>query len=182
MPRGQGPSFPATSGDFFLALEKGGKGGGLAVYLLGNEQALWKDLNFNHGIGAEPWKRIFFIPQARVIVLFPGSNDRLELRRFDVEALLEKSGNDYLLITTQPPLTAKRGAVYTYQMMAKSRKADVRYKLDSGPEGMDVSAKGLLEWRVPLDIRDDTRDVIIRIRDAAGQEAFHTFTIRLIDG
>ena len=118
-----GLCLPATEGAFFLALTsaEGGKGGRIGIYMQGNDQPLVKDVGFEHGVHYDrgtfgPWKRIFFIPRAKLIVVFPESNDRLELHHFDVEEALEKSGLDYLLVTSRPPATAKRGAEYSYQM------------------------------------------------------------------
>ena len=149
-----------------------------------------KDAGFDHGIHFDswdrqlfgPWKRIFFIPRAKLIVLFPESNDHLELYRLDVEEALEKSGQEYLLVTSRPPVSAKRGAEYTYQLDVKSKKGDVKYQLNSSPKGMEISATGLMKWSVPADFKGDMQDVIVTIRDASGKEIFHTFTIRLGDG
>jgi hypothetical protein len=187
-----GYCLPAVEGNFYFTLTpaEGGKGGSLAVYLLGNEQPLVKDVGFTHGIHFDgwdrnffgPWKRIFFIPRAKLIIVFPESNDRLELHRFDVEEALEKSGLDYLLVTSRPPATATRGGEYTYQVAVKSKAGGVRYQLAAGPERLEVSPGGLVKWRVPADFKGNEGDVILTIRDASGQEVFHTFTIRISDG
>ena len=110
-----GLCLPATEGAFFLALTpaEGGKGGRIGVYMQGNDRPLVKDAGFELGVHYDrgtfgPWKRIYFIPRAKLIAVFPESNDRLELHHFDVEEALEKSGLDYLLVTSRPPTTAKR--------------------------------------------------------------------------
>ncbi len=183
---------PAVEGDFFLSLSSAvkGQGGRLGVYLLGTNRPVLKDAGFDHGIQFDtadrnlfgPWKRIFFIPRAKLVVVFPEANDRLELYRLDVDEALDKSGLDYLLITSRPRATAKRGGEYTYQLVVKSKKGQVKYKLDSGPEGMQVSPEGLLKWRVPADFKGEEGDVILNVRDGSGQEVFHTFTIRITGG
>ena len=182
---------PAVEGDFFLSLTpaEGGQGGRLGVYLPGIEQPLVKDAGFDHGIHFDswdrnffgPWKRIFFVPRAKLVIVFPDGNDRLELHRLDVDEALDKSGLDYLLVTSRPPATAKRGAEYMYQVVVKSKKGQVKYQIDSGPEGLRVSPEGLIKWQVPADFKGAGSDVILTVRDASGQEAFHTFTIRVTD-
>ena len=114
-----GLCLPATEGAFFLALTsaEGGKGGRIGVYMQGNDQPLVKDVGFELGVHYDrgtfgPWKRVFFIPRAKLIVVFPESNDRLEFADFDVEEALEKSGLDYLLVTSRPPATAKRRRIH----------------------------------------------------------------------
>jgi hypothetical protein len=191
-PAKPGYCLPAVEGSFFLALTpaEGGKGGRLTISLQGNDQPLVKDAGFDHGVHFDgwdrelfgPWKRVFFIPRAKVIVVFPDGNDRLELYPFDVEAALDRSGLDYLLITSRPPAQAKRGAEYTYQATAKSKKGGVKYQLSSGPEGMEVSPAGLVKWQVPAGFQGAEADVLITVRDASGQEVFHTFTVRVSDG
>ena len=113
-----GFSIPAVHGDFFLTLTTQGKPGtgGLSVHLLGQEKPIHTDLKFDHTIRFDgwgrdwfgPWKRVLFIPQAKLIAILPQTNDRLELRRFDVHALLESSDADYLLIASRPPISATR--------------------------------------------------------------------------
>jgi hypothetical protein len=185
-------SLPAVEGDFYLALTpaEGGKGGTAAVYLLGNDLPLVKDVGFGHGIYFDgwdrqmfgPWKRIFLVPRARLIVVLPEGNNRLELHRFDLDAALEKSGLDYLLVTSRPPQAARRGAEFAYQVEVKSRRGEVKYALASGPEGMTVSPTGLVRWRVPAGFKGGESTVVLTIRDASGQEVFHTFPVRITGG
>ena len=78
-------------------------------------------------------------------------------------------------------MTVRRGAAYSYQVKAKTRKGDVKAQLHAGPESMQVSPAGLVTWRVPGDFPDSSADVILALRSASGQETFQSFTIRLID-
>ncbi len=124
----------------------------------------------------------FFIPRARLIVVFPESNDRLELHHFDADEALEKSGLEYLLVTSQPPIAAQRGGEFKYQVVVKSRKGEVNYQVSSGPPGMKVSPTGLVTWQVPADSREDETNVILGVRDSSGQEVFHPFVLKIADG
>ena len=54
------------------------------------------------------------------------------------------------------------------------------YKLDSGPKGMTVSDEGTVTWEVPADAAAGDQDVILTIRDKSGQDAFHTFAIKIV--
>jgi hypothetical protein len=45
---------------------------------------------------------------------------------------------------------------------------------------MQVSAAGLLKWTVPEETKDIATDVIVTVRDASGQEVFHTFPLKLV--
>ncbi len=126
-------------------------------------------------------KRIHFVPQANVIVTIPPDNDRLVLHRFDLDAALEKSAIDYLIVTSQPLRLARKKAVYTYRVTVKSRKGPVKYQLDSGPRGMTISDAGEITWKVPADCASGENDVILQIVDGAGQTCFHTFALSIRD-
>jgi hypothetical protein len=189
--RNPGYCLPALQGNYYVALtsaEAAGKGGALSVYLLGHDRPVAKFDRFDHGLTFDgwdrvdfgPWKRVFFSPQAGLIIVLPGTNDRLVLHRFDVNAALESSGIDYLLVASRPVTTVKRGSVYNYPLVVKSKRGGVTYRLDSGPAGMTISPEGLLCWSPPADLRQTDHDVILTIREAAGQEVFHTFTIQVV--
>jgi hypothetical protein len=126
-------------------------------------------------------KRIHFLPQAKLIVTIPASNDQLVLHRLDVDAALEKSGVDYLFVTSDAPGSARKGETYNYQVTVKSRKGGLKYRIESGPAGMTVSDGGKVTWRVPAGFPDPDATGILVITDAAGQERFHTFTVAVRD-
>jgi hypothetical protein len=98
--------------------------------------------------------------------------------KIDVDAALEKSGENYLLISSKPPRDIKAGKTLTYAIKVKSKQGGVTYKLDSGPNGMTVSDDVIVTWAVPADAVD--QDVILTIRDKSGQETFHTFTVKVV--
>ena len=62
-------------------------------------------------------------------------------------------------------------------MAIKSKRGSVRYKLDSGPDGMTVSDDGQLEWKVPDAVSTPKAGVIVTIKDASGREVYHAFDI-----
>jgi S1-C subfamily serine protease len=188
-----GYCLPAVRGDYFLSLtsatgrNKGEGGGGFTVHLRGLRQPVAKLEKANHGLGFDgwdrepfgPWKRVFFVPDAKVIAVLPASNDQVVLHKIDPDAELEKSGQEYLLVTSQPPSDAKAGATLTYAVQVKAKDKKISYALDSGPKGMTVSAEGVVTWAVPADAPAGEQAVILTARDGKGQEVFHTFTLRV---
>jgi hypothetical protein len=184
----KGSFLPATSGPYFLGLEKDA----LSFYLAGNDRPVAKlpgvegvcEEGIGYGSSRDTInhdRRIHFIPDARLVVGIPTTNDRLVLYRFDPEQALEKSDIDYLLVTSQPPLTANKGRPYAYTLRIKSRKGGVKCKLESGPPGMKVTPDGKLTWEVPKDFADAEVAVILTVSDSTGQEIFHNFTLTLAD-
>ncbi|MDY3552419.1 serine protease [Gemmata sp. JC717] len=183
-----GYCLPAVRGDYFLSLTTaaGGKGGGFTAYLRGIKQPLARLDRAEHGLSFDgwdretfgPWKRVFFVPDAKVIAVLPASNDQVLLHKFDADAALEKSGLNYLLVASQPPPEVKAGAPYSYPVKVRAKSTKITYQLDSGPKGMAVSADGLVTWAVPADALG-SHEVILSVRDETGQEVFHTFTVRV---
>ncbi len=126
-------------------------------------------------------RRYLLLPQAEVLVALPATNDRLLLRKFNVRELLEKSGVDYLVVTSAAPRQAIRGMIYRYDLTVLSKRGGLRYKVESGPPGMQITPQGRLTWAVPRDFGEANAGVILAVSDAAGQEAFHTFRIAITD-
>ncbi len=183
-----GSFLPAAHGSYFMQLD----GKTLSFYLAGNDRPFARldgvegicPENIGYGSARDPInhdKRIHFIPNARLVVSLPTTNDRLLLYRFDPEQALEQSDIDYLVVTSQPRPVAQKGAAYTYPLTVKAKKGGVKYKLESGPEGMKVAADGRLTWNVPAGFAEPEVDVLLTISDASGQEIFHTFNIAIKD-
>jgi hypothetical protein len=161
----------------------------VSVYMMDNDRplvilnnlALPADNQVNPGSDFTFDKHIHFIPQAKLIITIPPTNDRLVLHRFDLEEALEKSEVDYLVVLSQPPLRAKKGSTYEYQLNVKSRKGGVKYRIESAPEEMQISSTGKLSWPVSPEFAESEISVIISLRDAMGQEIFHTFQVNIQD-
>jgi hypothetical protein len=180
-----GYCLPAVRGDYFLSLTSGT---GFKVHLRGLKQPVAKLEKADHGIGFDgwdrepfgPWKRVFFVPDAKVIAVLPPTNDQVVLYRVDPDAELEKSGQEYLFVTSQPPTAVTAGATLTYAIRVKGKGKKFTYALDSGPKGMAVSAEGVVTWAVPADAPAGEQAVILTVRDGMGQEVFHTFKVRVV--
>jgi len=123
-------------------------------------------------------ERVFFVPQHGRLVTLAYSRDRLVSRAFDIIAAMNRAGIDYLFVDSVPPLLAKPGGAYRYQLQVKSKTGGVKFTLDSGPEGMTLSPNGLIKWDVPANIEAGQHGVIITVDDASGQTLLHSFTIR----
>ena len=182
---------PAVRGDYFLSITPappGRSGGGFNVYLRGVTQPIAKLDQANHGLHFDSaggdsyamWSRVVFVPDAKFIALLPKGSDQIVLYKFDAEAALATSGLDYLIVTSAAPREVRAGATFTYAIKVKSKHGGVTYKLDSGPKGMAVSADGVVTWEVPDDSPTGDQDVILSVRDKAGQDLFHTFTLKVV--
>lgn len=124
-------------------------------------------------------KRVYFIPEAKVIITIPEADDKLVLRRFDVYQELEKAEIDYLLVTSQPPTQAIKETTFSYQVVVRSRQSGVTYRLESAPPGMTVTPAGLVKWAVPANSNESEVLVNLNVSDSSGQKIFHTFKLSL---
>ena len=131
--------------------------------------------------GAADWAQlqqlptaINLIPRANLLVIRGG--DKLRLIPVDLEKELEKSGLEFLVVTSAPPAHYKSGTEFRYPVRAKSRAGGIEYKLDAAPDGMAVAADGTITWRPAAGLKDAV-SVILNLKDKAGKEAFHTFAL-----
>jgi hypothetical protein len=129
--------------------------------------------------GEEP--RVHYLPSAHVLVTLPESNDRVVVRSLNLIEALKESGRDYLFVLSRPSPEVAAGAQFSYRMDVHSRAAGLRYTLESGPEGMTVSADGVVRWRAPE--RPDRRPVrvIITVRRSSGKEVQHAFDLTVAE-
>ena len=113
----------------------------------------------------------------KLLVVIPATKDKLYLTRLDVGEALEKSGIDYITVTSRPPAQFAPGETLAYAIAVKIKKGPPKFKLESGPDGMAVSADGKLEWKVPAGFAEPQVTVIVSVAAAGGQEVFHTFRV-----
>lgn len=181
-----GYCLPAVRGGYFLSLTSASSGkAGFTIYHRGLSLPIMRLDKFNHGLSFDgwdresfgPWRRVFFVPDAQLIAVLPQTNDQIALYKFDAEAALEKSGQDYLIVTSKPPHRYEPGSEFTYAVKVKSKPLQVQHKLEVGPQGMVISPEGLISWKPDQSVSGD-QDVILTLRNANGQEVFHTFTLR----
>jgi hypothetical protein len=149
------------------------------VTLTGMEPPMIRDGNGyqNREIPAD--RRVMFVPRANVIVTLAETNDRLVLRRMNIDEALDESGVDYLIVMSTAPATGQLGENYKYQLDVKSKKGGLKFKVESGPEGMTISDKGTVNWLVPQNPDLADHKIIVSTKDSADQEVFHTFSIEL---
>jgi hypothetical protein len=124
--------------------------------------------------------RIHLIPRGKVLITLGEGSNQLILRKFDLAEELNEEGTDYLFVNSAPVCFAERGKPYNYKMTVLSKKGGVKIALQSGPPGMTVN-DGTIHWVVPSHFADDRVEVIVQVTDAAGQSAFHSFSISVAD-
>ncbi|MEQ8791090.1 MAG: putative Ig domain-containing protein [Pirellulaceae bacterium] len=189
-----GTAIPSVTGSYFLGLTNTSSiptrtpttTQSAKLYMFGDNRPLVTIQDLKVTVSAYPYgaslplqKRLFFVPDAHVIATLLPSNDRVELRRFNVDEALEASGVDYLLVASQAPSQAEIGKPYTYPMQVKSKRGGVKFSLEAAPAGMKISEDGEITWTPPDDVDQEDYKVIVSVSDASGQSTFHTFSVGL---
>lgn len=118
--------------------------------------------------------RMIFAPQLNLFLTIPPSDDRIIARNVNIRAILDTNGIDYFFVSSMPP-SAKAGHLYEYTLEVASRADGVQFTLETGPPGLEISPQGVIQWRVPEDFQEEA--VVLRVRNALGQELFHTLRI-----
>jgi hypothetical protein len=120
---------------------------------------------------------VFLIPDAKLLAVLPISKDRLVLYRFDLDALLLRSEIDYLFVGNDLPAHVVAGTTFTHELDVKSKKGGVKFKVESGPDGLSVSPDGKLTWAVPSGLVGKDVEITFVIADASGQEKRQSFNM-----
>jgi len=136
---------------------------------------------FASPLGAFPFwldQQVFFMPDAKRLITVPAVRDSLYVRTLDIQATLDQNGADYLFVMSVPNRVATSGEQYKYTLAVASNRQPVEFTLDSGPEGMTISATGTIEWNVPRDLTaGETTGVITIVRDSSGQSLQHAYEL-----
>jgi hypothetical protein len=70
----------------------------------------------------------------------------------------------------------KAGARWDYRIATLEKHGPVKLHLEKAPEGMSLSRKGQLSWKVPGGVRG-TAEVVVVVTDRKSNEVRHGFTI-----
>jgi hypothetical protein len=126
-------------------------------------------------------KHVFVAPEYGVTAVIAADKSRIQLYRFDLDQVLKESKRDYLFVLSQPPTPATKGTPYRYAVKVKSKKGDVKIKLESSPPGMKLEDESTLTWDVPADFADKEASIAISISDASGQSVRHSFQLSIVE-
>lgn len=187
----------ATSGDFYLRsktvrTENSQAPANLTVHKLGDDRTLaelpYPPLFMPRNRATKLEEMVFFNPEAKVVVLTPSSKSYLLLKRFDLDAILKASEEDYLYVHSDSSQSAEPGESIKHKIDARSSRGGVSLELLAAPEGATLSDEGQLSWTIPTDFAEASARVTVAIKDDSEKELLHQLTIyfkeneeRLID-
>ncbi len=121
-------------------------------------------------------KRVCFAPALGYILFLPTNNDRIIQRKFDAKTTLDNSGEEYLLIISQPPTRAAAGAAWEYQVKPVVKNGPAKLELARAPGGMTLSPEGKVTWTAPKGVIGRA-PVEIKLTDAKNRVTRQTFDV-----
>lgn len=136
-----------------------------------NENASWTTNDFTLD------KRVYYLLSANQLITVPFSNDQVLLKEFDLKRELAEAKLDHFFITSSPDRFFTPGSTYRYQIEVQTNQRKVECTLTSAPEGMSISDKGLITWRVPKNFTDETVDVIVSVTAGEIHQSYDNFTL-----
>jgi hypothetical protein len=182
-------TFPATSGPYYLGWSSATESeqdlaAGVWLYVQGTKTPIVKV----SGIPApliDPKddrirlyaQRLLLMPASDAICTLGGKLDQILIHRFVIDEALQKAKGDRVVVTSVPPPAARPATRLSYQLEAFSKAGDVKYELESGPKGAQISASGLLTWTVSGNAEPEP--FVVTATDAAGAESVHSFNIEI---
>jgi hypothetical protein len=123
--------------------------------------------------------RIHLVPKARLLAAIPASGDRVVLHPADIDAALRECEFECLFVSSSPPAVATKGTTLRFPLDVKSKSSGLKFELIDGPQGMSVSDKGVVTWRVPTRFAAPEASAVILIANGSGEERLHTFQLRV---
>lgn len=173
------PLFPTEDPRFFYGCHGWGDSCQVSICTAADQQVVYTLSGLPEFSQRHEWNtsnpRVRYCPSFRRIAVLPVTNDRIVLRRLDVVEEFQRQ--DRVTVYSKPPASAERGELYDYQVEAVSQAGNIQYALESAPPDMKIDQAGRLTWRCPKAQTSASVPVVISVRDAAGHEAFHSFTI-----
>ncbi len=185
---------PAVDESFFLAVNLGLGSGGKAtlprvdLHVLGDHRPLCSLGDFEELRDVETgWavqgpmidERLTLVPPAKVLVVLAAGKRELVFPSVDVDAMLAKSGMDYLYVKSRPPASIRRGGRLEHQLNVACKSGGATATLEHGPDGMTLSPAGVLSWSVPAAYGGASATVVILLKDSTEQEKYFTFQLAI---
>lgn len=141
-----------------------------------------KDLNVDESSTQTDFtleKRFHLVPAAQLLITIPTTNDRLVLRRVDIEKTLEDIGYQSLIVATPTDLHVEAGGVLHHQIEARSPGKGLRYELEKGPQGLTLSSTGAVDWALPNDLPNDVEELVVKMSDSSGRKRSYPIKIHI---
>jgi hypothetical protein len=125
-------------------------------------------------------KRLFFFVERNLIVTVPDSNDRIVLQGCNLRNEMKLSKSNFLFVSSAPPIKFLTGKMFSYQLHVEANNKRISYKLMDAPQGMEISKDGLISWKVPSIVQEETVSVVVSITNDQEDQCLEAFKLRRV--
>ncbi|HPN85243.1 MAG TPA: trypsin-like peptidase domain-containing protein, partial [Victivallales bacterium] len=125
--------------------------------------------------------RFWFYHDKDLLVAVNDNSDRMHFCSLGFKEAV-KNSSPPLNIVSAPERNVKPGTVYKYQIKTNKDNAKLKYKIELGPEGMQVSDAGLVSWKQPAHAKPSLIPIEITVSSPDSSESIlHKFKICRMD-
>ena len=137
----------------------------------------YEEVDFRE-VGSHLRNRVFFVPQAKVVVVLPLHGKSLSVQKLDIDSELKASGENYFFVESHPDSAVTPGEQYNVKLAVKSSVDGIKYVLKKSPKEMTIGESGTISWNVPTRMKREPIDVEVQMINASGKQIAYTFKLR----
>ena len=141
-----------------------------ATVQLGSDRSSAWHLQFLSGTAG------WFRPEYKLAAMLMDRRQTLNLFRVDATQLLNEA-DIAPLVMSRPPIWAHAGSRYEYVLQLFPSEQKVTFKIQSGPDGMQIDDRGHLTWDVPSIPESHVVYPVIRVTDSRNRKTDHQLTL-----
>jgi S1-C subfamily serine protease len=136
-------------------------------------------------VGSEASRRmggeapVRYLPAENIVACLTNieGGGRVVIRDFDLTRTLAESGKDYLFVISKPAGTATVGSTFEYQMELLTNAENVKYSLESAPQGMEIGNDGKIMWAIKSRPENGLASVIVSVTAPNGNNVVQAFDL-----
>jgi hypothetical protein len=124
--------------------------------------------------------RLIYLPQDNLLISVPVDNREFVQTKFVLDEVIAGNavGSPPLAVISIPPRIVQAGGTLSYQVQALPSKATLSYKIESGPDGMQISSAGLATWKPSNNAAAHVK-VVLEIADQSNHVVDQTFELQV---
>ena len=123
-------------------------------------------------------RRLWAMVDTQTLLLIPDANDRIVKRKFNLQELLARDHEKFLVVTSSIPPDVGGGEPWECKLTAVSDSFPLKFTLVEGPPGMTIDKSGRLSWQAADGINGRV-PVSVRLENPSKQQTLFRFILRL---
>lgn len=125
-------------------------------------------------------QRFMLFPERSLLLMIPPDSNALLLLDVDLLRYVQESNMGFLHVTSTPPASVMAGTLFTYHIETQTNRDGLRFQLDSGPAGMEVSVLGRVQWNTDPSHAKRSFSCRVSVSSRDGMVAHHQFVVKVV--